>query len=160
MRNTTNLSNKTNEIRDKILSTVRHLATMTMRLIETVSSQTKSTSAYRKVRLKRGSSLKRSVSSEIVVITLCLMCIISRVSSLEARNNRPPRFLIDNQHSEIVLRLKEGPDTPVGELKQGSGFLQFFPLRRILINRQFNLQTQGLRSRWRRFGLWRSKYIR
>lgn len=27
--------------------------------------------------------------------------------------NRPPRFLIDG-HSEIVLRLKEGPDTPVG----------------------------------------------
>ncbi|XP_062536316.1 cadherin-23 isoform X2 [Armigeres subalbatus] len=29
--------------------------------------------------------------------------------------NRPPRFLIDG-HSEIVLRLKEGPDTPVGTL--------------------------------------------
>lgn len=29
--------------------------------------------------------------------------------------NRPPRFLIDG-HSEIVLRLKEGPDTPVGSL--------------------------------------------
>lgn len=28
--------------------------------------------------------------------------------------NRPPRFLIDGQ-SEIVVRLKEGPDTPVGE---------------------------------------------
>lgn len=29
--------------------------------------------------------------------------------------NRPPRFLIDGR-SEIVIRLKEGPDTPVGEL--------------------------------------------
>ncbi|KAF9810081.1 hypothetical protein SFRURICE_011249 [Spodoptera frugiperda] len=29
--------------------------------------------------------------------------------------NRPPRFLIDGQ-SEIVVRLKEGPDTPVGSL--------------------------------------------
>lgn len=29
--------------------------------------------------------------------------------------NRPPRFLIDG-HSEIVLRLKEGPDTPAGSL--------------------------------------------
>lgn len=28
--------------------------------------------------------------------------------------NRPPRFLIDGQ-SEIVVRLKEGPDTPVGK---------------------------------------------
>lgn len=31
--------------------------------------------------------------------------------------NRPPRFLIDGQ-SEIVVRLKEGLDTPVG--KSGS----------------------------------------
>nr|XP_034827125.1 cadherin-23 [Maniola hyperantus] len=29
--------------------------------------------------------------------------------------NRPPRFLIDGR-SEIVIRLKEGPDTPVGSL--------------------------------------------
>jgi hypothetical protein len=29
--------------------------------------------------------------------------------------NRPPRFLIDGQ-TEIVLRLKEGPETPVGKL--------------------------------------------
>ncbi|PZC75961.1 hypothetical protein B5X24_HaOG205302 [Helicoverpa armigera] len=29
--------------------------------------------------------------------------------------NRPPRFLIDGQ-SEIVVRLKEGPDTPIGSL--------------------------------------------
>lgn len=28
--------------------------------------------------------------------------------------NRPPRFLIDGQ-TEIVLRLKEGKETPVGE---------------------------------------------
>ncbi|CAH1406526.1 unnamed protein product [Nezara viridula] len=32
-----------------------------------------------------------------------------------AFSNRPPRFLIDGQ-TEIVLRLKEGPDTPVGSL--------------------------------------------
>lgn len=30
-----------------------------------------------------------------------------------ARNN-PPRFLIDGQ-TEIVLRLKEGPETPIGK---------------------------------------------
>lgn len=39
------------------------------------------------------------------------------LSSLTAGTlgNRPPRFLIDGQ-TEIVLRLKEGPDTPVGSL--------------------------------------------
>ena len=97
----------------KILSTMMKLAA------KIVNSQTQSTSAYRKVRLKceRGRSLKRLVSNEVVVITLCLIFIISRVSCNEARNNRPPRFLIDNQHSEIVLRLKEGPDTPVGTFK-------------------------------------------
>lgn len=30
--------------------------------------------------------------------------------------NRPPRFLIDGR-SEIVIRLKEGPDTPVGKFE-------------------------------------------
>lgn len=30
--------------------------------------------------------------------------------------NRPPRFLIDGQ-TEIVLRLKEGKDNPVGKLE-------------------------------------------
>ena len=89
-----------------------------MKLIEIVRSRTQSANAYRKVRLKydRVKLLNHLVSSEIVVITLCLLNIISSVSCLEARNNRPPRFLIDNQHSEIVLRLKEGPDTPVGKL--------------------------------------------
>lgn len=33
-----------------------------------------------------------------------------------ARNNSPPRFLIDGQ-TEIVVRLKEGPETPVGEYR-------------------------------------------
>ena len=35
------------------------------------------------------------------------------LASCSARNN-PPRFLIDGQ-TEIVIRLKEGPDTPVGK---------------------------------------------
>jgi len=34
-----------------------------------------------------------------------------------ARNN-PPRFLIDGQ-TEIVLRLKEGPETPIGNDNEG-----------------------------------------
>lgn len=88
------------------------------KLIEIVRVRTQSANAYRKVRLKfdRVKLLKRLVSNEIVFITLFLVCSISSVSCLETRNNRPPRFLIDNQHSEIVLRLKEGPDTPVGKL--------------------------------------------
>lgn len=87
------------------------------KLLEISRSRSQSANAYRKVRLKcvRVKLLNHLVSSEIVVITLCLLSIISSVSCLEARNNRPPRFLIDNQHSEIVLRLKEGPDTPVGK---------------------------------------------
>ncbi|XP_077287524.1 cadherin 88C [Arctopsyche grandis] len=37
------------------------------------------------------------------------------VATCVAATNRPPRFLIDGQ-TEIVIRLKEGPDTPVGNL--------------------------------------------
>ncbi|KZC14941.1 Cadherin-related family member 1 [Dufourea novaeangliae] len=44
-------------------------------------------------------------------ITFVFICLVARCS---ARNN-PPRFLIDGQ-TEIVLRLKEGSDTPVGSL--------------------------------------------
>lgn len=89
-----------------------------MKFIEIVDSkQTQSASAHRKVRLKSEcvNLLNRLASNIIVVVIVCSLCIISRVSCLETRNNRPPRFLIDNQHSEIVLRLKEGPDTPVGK---------------------------------------------
>ncbi|KAJ2950157.1 hypothetical protein O0L34_g11512 [Tuta absoluta] len=42
------------------------------------------------------------------VVWFLVMCV-------EVQGNRPPRFLIDGQ-SEIVVRLKEGPDTPVGSL--------------------------------------------
>lgn len=92
-----------------------------MKLTANSQTQSANANAYRKVRLKcaRESSLKRLALSCFVIITL--VGIISSVSCLETRNNRPPRFLIDNQHSEIVLRLKEGPDTPVG--KTSSAFL-------------------------------------
>lgn len=126
---------------------VRHFAMTMMKLIEIVRSRTQSVSAYRKVRLKcdRVKLLNHLVSSEIVVITLCLLSIISSVSCLETRNNRPPRFLIDNQHSEIVLRLKEGPDTPVGKIKPSSGFLNSqTTICFKSINRQLNLQAEGL----------------
>lgn len=42
------------------------------------------------------------------VLMLWLMLLFAVVVA-----NRPPRFLIDGQ-SEIVVRLKEGTDTPVG----------------------------------------------
>ncbi|XP_055586421.1 cadherin-23 [Uranotaenia lowii] len=57
---------------------------------------------FRKVRLKP--------ATKFILLMLSLMELID-----VALANRPPRFLIDG-HSEIVLRLKEGPDTPVGSL--------------------------------------------
>ncbi|XP_044756938.1 cadherin-23 [Coccinella septempunctata] len=44
---------------------------------------------------------------------LCFLVFLCCVSSVEC--NRPPRFLIDGQ-TEIVLRLKEGEETPVGSV--------------------------------------------
>lgn len=113
LRNTTKLNNR--EINERKYCQRGSSTTMT-KLIDS-QTQSANANAYRKVRLKCGCAnlLKRTATSEIVTF-LTLMCIISSVSCLETRNNRPPRFLIDNQHSEIVLRLKEGPDTPVGKM--------------------------------------------
>ncbi|XP_044252213.1 cadherin-23 [Drosophila takahashii] len=66
---------------------------------------------YKKVRLKglRHRSSPRHISSlhlQVIILT----ALISLVAS-----NRPPRFAIDGQ-SEIVLRLKESPETKVGTL--------------------------------------------
>lgn len=47
--------------------------------------------------------------ASILVVLFCLM------RPCFARNH-PPRFLIDGQ-TEIVVRLKEGPGTPIGKLK-------------------------------------------
>ncbi|XP_021707792.1 cadherin-23 isoform X2 [Aedes aegypti] len=58
---------------------------------------------FRRVRLKW-------ILSSVPCVAVLLLTFIPIVSC-----NRPPRFLIDG-HSEIVLRLKEGPDTPVGSL--------------------------------------------
>lgn len=52
----------------------------------------------RRVRLKGPS---------VLIAMMCLVC------PCLARNH-PPRFLIDGQ-TEIVVRLKEGPQTPVGK---------------------------------------------
>ncbi|XP_011144581.1 cadherin-23 [Harpegnathos saltator] len=53
-------------------------------------------------------SCKRS-RFKIELFYLVFGCLLTHCS---ARNN-PPRFLIDG-HTEIVLRLKEGPETPIG----------------------------------------------
>lgn len=66
--------------------------------------------SHRKVRLK---CYQTPINSVIIAIIL-LLCAVNRVNCNE-RNN-PPRFIIDDHHSEIVLRLKEGPETPVGKL--------------------------------------------
>lgn len=50
---------------------------------------------------------------QVVIYLLCAVCFLSVFSSVKC--NRPPRFLIDGQ-TEIVLRLKEGEETPVGKL--------------------------------------------
>lgn len=57
-----------------------------------------------KVRIKKIDKCL-SVVCALIVFNLCV-CMIEC--------NRPPRFLIDGQ-TEIVLRLKEGDDTPVGK---------------------------------------------
>jgi len=65
---------------------------------------------YKKVRLK-GPRQRKSPSyvSPIHIQVIILTALISLVAS-----NRPPRFAIDGQ-SEIVLRLKESPETKVGK---------------------------------------------
>lgn len=61
-----------------------------------------------KVRFKSAKCLSQQhVLTLGVILSFCISCVVC---------NRPPRFLIDGQ-TEIVLRLKEGEDTPVGTLK-------------------------------------------
>ncbi|CAB0015650.1 unnamed protein product [Nesidiocoris tenuis] len=45
---------------------------------------------------------------------LLLISLISAAAAAVDRPNHPPRFLIEGDKTEIVLRLKEGPDTPAG----------------------------------------------
>lgn len=50
---------------------------------------------------------------------ICIECVFWLLVCVQiVAANRPPRFLIDGR-SEIVIRLKEGPDTPVGKLVIG-----------------------------------------
>lgn len=56
--------------------------------------------------MKMRSDYSNRVRLKWIVIWLALASVVA--------GNRPPRFLIEGQ-SEIVVRLKEGADTPVGE---------------------------------------------
>lgn len=52
----------------------------------------------------------------MISIQLCLILLFWSFDQIkQVQSNRPPRFLIDGQ-TEIVLRLKEGSETPVGKL--------------------------------------------
>lgn len=58
-----------------------------------------------KVRLKRRKGIQILQLSHLIILLVLLQPI---------KANRPPRFLIEGQ-SEIVLRLKESPETEVGK---------------------------------------------
>lgn len=59
-----------------------------------------------KIKFKNGFSQPCFSGAKYLFLLTCLVNVVSC--------NRPPRFLLDGQN-EIVLRLKEGPETPVGE---------------------------------------------
>lgn len=71
---------------------------------------------YKKVRLKVTTTIERRSSPAVLefVVFLAVFGLLSHVTTALGVN-RPPKFLLEGQ-SEIVLRLKEGPETPVGEL--------------------------------------------
>lgn len=49
-----------------------------------------------------------------IILSLSLLPVNTKGDQLSSTsNNRPPQFLIEGQ-SEIVIRLKEGPETPIG----------------------------------------------
>jgi hypothetical protein len=54
------------------------------------------------------------VSIETIIFIVITILSYKTNQVIGNERNNPPRFIIDNHHSEIVLRLKEGPDTPVG----------------------------------------------
>lgn len=62
-----------------------------------------------KVKFKLVSCTLRRCSVQCMLLLVFFVSVFSSVAC-----NRPPRFLIDGQ-TEIVLRLKEGEDTPVGK---------------------------------------------
>lgn len=65
--------------------------------------------------MRRGRAPKHTFNRVRLKVLLGTICMVFAQVVQCDNTNRPPRFLIDG-HSEIVLRLKEGPDTPVGSL--------------------------------------------
>jgi len=61
---------------------------------------------YKKVRLKSYCAITYKFN---IILLLIIIVLVKNVYC-----NRPPRFIIDEQ-SEIVIRLKEGPETPIGK---------------------------------------------
>lgn len=49
-------------------------------------------------------------------VRLKLFCVLICMASPCLARNHPPQFLINGQ-TEIVVRLKEGPETPVGNYR-------------------------------------------
>lgn len=79
-------------------------------IIEEQGSTSNKSSTHRKItRLK----LPTCQKSKLYIGALLSIFIYFNNLMSEVSCNRPPRFLIDG-HSEIVIRLKEGPETPVG----------------------------------------------
>lgn len=68
-------------------------------------------SQYKKVRLKMTATIKWT--SSLFLALMVFMYIFGMVMATRGVN-RPPKFLLEGQ-SEIVLRLKEGPETPIGK---------------------------------------------
>jgi len=88
----------------------KHLTENTLKLFKNVRLKLQSDGHHRHA-AKPAKLSAYQLSSFKVFITIFLLscCCIDSVMC-----NRPPRFLTEG-HSEIVLRLKEGPDTPTGE---------------------------------------------
>lgn len=60
-------------------------------------------------------------------VLLAIFCIIVNFCANPVVCNRPPKFLIDGQ-TEIVLRLKEGDETPIGKYRRKYNIIKIFPI--------------------------------
>lgn len=67
----------------------------------------------RSVRVRLKKNVNRVCCNYYDYLLVCAL-LVSSIPTVQC--NKPPRFLIDGQ-TEIVLRLKEGTETPVGKLK-------------------------------------------
>lgn len=74
---------------------------------ENIVPKTSKSKPYKKVRLKTSPIL----NNRHFIFSILVICLSLSVDYVVC--NRPPKFVIEGQ-SEIVLRLREGPETPVG----------------------------------------------